>query len=241
MCARVAYLILGAFFIFIVSTVAAFVYLPWWQAILVSLAVFTLIIVIGRLLIGRFFNSFARMAQEAMSNQSKVLRGAEVDIHKIQQTTMPASLRKEMQQAIADAEDADEDPPEFPDYEALHWFELELTIVPDSKLEPEDNTWEPETLKFVPFDAKSIDFNMADDEDDEDEKQPDQFDIYEMKQIVDGAATDVEGESFTGMRRLRFTTGVPSGIRLLKFQYYLEQFGRIELPAPGLPPAKRRS
>ena len=44
MCAKFAYALLAAFFVFVVGTIAAFVYLDWWQALLVSLAIFVTLI-----------------------------------------------------------------------------------------------------------------------------------------------------------------------------------------------------
>ncbi|MGL6074644.1 MAG: hypothetical protein ACRC8S_10830 [Fimbriiglobus sp.] len=239
MCARVAYLILGAFFVFTVSTVAAFVYLSWWQAILVSGAVFASIILIGKLLIKRFFRGIVDSAREVMDERSRILRNATADVHSVKVTQMPDEIRQQMRQAIADAEDADEDPPEFPEYDNMVWAEIELTIFPDPKAEAQDNEgWDIDSLKLVPLDAKKISFNMLD-MDDNDEEGDKEYSFYEIRLVSNGEARDWDGTEITGMQRILFVTGVPRGTRLLKLQYFFEHFGRVEIPpALGLPPAR---
>jgi hypothetical protein len=47
-------------------------------------------------------------------------------------------------------------------------------------------------------------------------------------------------DELTGPQRLRFTAGVPSGVKELALRYMFHQFGRIKLPDAALPVARPR-
>ena len=237
MCAKFVYLILGGFFVFIVATVAAFVYLDWWQAILASLGTFLTLIFVAKQIVRSTFKNLRKMAEGVFTQRSEVLRGASVEVHSVRPTAMPEELRAEARRVIDGDRDPDDDdePDETPNYDNFQWCEVELTVFPNAADVKNAAGWDIDSLVLVPIDAPKLEFLNADDSD-----QP-EFDLLNVRIVADGNAVEPDGESLTGPRRLRFTVGAPRGTRLLKMQYFFEQFGRVELPpALGLPPAKPR-
>ena len=236
MCAKLTYLILGSLFVFVVATVASFVYLEWWQAILTSLGTFLLLIYIAKQVIRSTFRNLRKAAEGMMTQKSATLRGATVEVHAVRPATMPEEVRDEMRQVIdADDTDEDEEREATPDYANYQWCEVEATVFPQAGDSPSFTEWNVEGLVLVPIDAPKLDFLGTDYSD------APQFDLRDVRVVADGVATEPEGEGIAGPQRLRFTVGVPRGTRLLKFQYFFEQFGRVELPSTlGLPPAKPR-
>jgi hypothetical protein len=240
MCAKFFYLILAAFFVFVVSTVAAFVYLEWWQAILASAAVFILLIIGAKVLIQSAFGNLKKMAQGMMDEKSKTLRNASIEVHSVKTVKMPSEIEEEMRQVIdgnnpdGDEDDEEEEPPQQ-DYANFHWVEVELTLFTDADEQGKISGWDVSDLRIVPIDAKPIEFMSMDDE------ESAEFDLYEIHIVKESVASVWQGDTLHGPQRIRFTTGVPRGTRLVKMQYYFEHFGRIELPPSiGLPPAKTR-
>jgi len=235
MCAKFTYLVLGSLFVFVVATVASFVYLDWWQAILASLGTFLLLIFVAKQVIRSTFRNLRKAAEGMLTRKSAPLRGATVEVHAVRPAAMPEEVRDEVRQVI-DADDLDDEAREaLPDYANYQWCEVEATVFPQAGDTPTFAQWNVEGLVLVPIDAPKLDFLGSDDAD------APQFDLRGVRLVADGTATEPDGEGLAGPQRLRFTVGVPRGTRLLKFQYFFEQFGRVELPSTlGLPPAKPR-
>ena len=231
MCAKFVYLILGGLFVFVVATVAAFAYLDWWQAILASLATFLLILLVGRQMVRSTFRNLKSMAEGMFTQKSQALRGATVEVHAVRPTAVPEEARPDVRQVV----DADDDPADVADYGNYQWCEIEATVFPQTGSSPTFARWDIDSLVLVPIGAARLEFLGSDDDD------APQFDLLNVRLVADGEAVEPGGEAVVGPQRLRFVVGVPRGTRLLKFQYFLEQFGRVELPpALGLPPAKPR-
>ena len=234
MCAKFTYLILGSLFVFVVATVAAFVYLDWWQAILASLATFLTLVFVAKQVIRSTFRNLRKVAEGMFTQKSATLRGATVEVHAVRPTEMPSELRAEVREAV-DALDDDEESDGTPDYENYQWCEVEVTVFPQTGSSATFARWDIDSLVLVPIDAPKLEFLGSDD------AEAPQFDLLNVRIVADGAASEPDGESLIGPQRVRFVVGVPRGTRLLKFQYFLEQFGRVELPSTlGLPPAKPR-
>ena len=239
MCAKFTYLVLGSLFVFVVATVASFVYLEWWQAILASLGTFLLLVYIAKQVIRSTFRNLRKAAEGMFTKKSATLRGATVEVHAVRPATLPEEVRDEMRQVI-DADDSDDSDDEareaLPDYVSYQWCEVEATVFPQAGDTATFAAWDVESLVLVPIDATKLEFLNGDD------SETPQFDLLNVRVVADGAMSEpVGGGGFAGPQRLRFTVGVPRGTRLLKFQYFFEQFGRVELPSTlGLPPAKPR-
>ncbi len=234
MCAKFTYLILGGFFVFVVATVAAFVYLDWWQAILASLGTFLFLVFVAKQVIRSTFRNLRKVAEGMFTRKSATLRGATVEVHAVRPASMPKQARDELEQFI-DTNDADRERGATPDYGNYQWCEVEATVFPPAGDTATFAAWDVASLVLVPIDAPKLEFLGGDD------SETPQFDLLDVRVVADGSASQPVGEGFAGPQRLRFTVGVPRGTRLLKFQYFFEQFGRVELPSTlGLPPAKPR-
>ena len=194
-------LVLFALFVFLVVTIAAFVYLEWWQAILVSFGTFLLIVYAGKVMVRSAVARITNFATELFRVKSRVLKGATVDVHSVRSVPAP---------------EQDDDEPE------LAWYEVEATIFPANAPGPMTH-WDLDDLRLVPANTLDrIGLNSPDDE------QEIGFDRVWL--IENGEALEPQQSKFHGPQRLRFTTGLPKGVTAWKFRYYFEQFGRIELP-----------
>ncbi len=234
MCAKFTYLILGSLFVFVVTTVAAFVYLEWWQAILASFGTFLFLVFVAKQVVRSTFRNFRKMAAGMFTQKSATLRGATVEVHAVRPAAMPEAVRDELRQVI-DADDADAEREPTPDYAGYQWCEVEATVFPQAGDNATFAAWDVESLVLVPIGAPKLEFLGSDD------SETPQFDLLNVRVVADGVAKEPQAAGFAGPQRLRFTVGVPRGTRLLKFQYFFEQFGRVELPSTlGLPPAKPR-
>lgn len=238
MCARVAQLILAALFVFVVVTVAAFVYLEWWQAILASLVTFLLMVFAAKLLIKTALGRLGDLAKEMFRTKSRVLAGATIEVHSVRATEMPTEVAEQLKEE-AEFEDEDEEAEAKKyreDVEAQlrdsSWYEVELTIIPKPDPSGPMDHWDIDDLRLVPADAPEEDPFADDESDDDDESE--EFPLYEVRVIYAGQARELEESKFVGPNRIRFIVGCPRTISELKFRYYFEHFGRIRLAPRAL-------
>jgi hypothetical protein len=231
MCARVAQLILAAFFVFVVATVAAFRYLEWWQAIIASAITFFLMVFGAKMLIKSFLGNLGNLAKGLFETKSKVLRGATIQVHSVSPTEVPAEAlpSEEDEEEETDPDDEDEEGEKPTDPRDLSWYQIETTIFPDQNAAGPMTHWDIDDLRLVPSDAPP----MSMDDDDNEGDRP-EFDLLEVRVVTDGQPQEPDGSKFLGPQRLRFKSGFPKGVREVKFQYYFENFGVIPL-TPALP------
>lgn len=232
MCRRILGFLLAGFFTFVVATVAAFVYLEWWQAILVSGFTFLFLIAVARVLVQMAVGKVGNMAKALFDTKSRVLRGASVQVHAVRPSTPPAEVLQ-AGNALPPGEDDEEEARAAVDAAVaaarnLHWFEVEATIFPATPRPSPMTHWDIDDLRLVPLGAKPIAWtdNTADDDENE-------FGLHEILIVADGRAVSPADSKFEGPQRLRFRVGVPPGLRAAKFQYYFEQFGEVRFPAGG--------
>ena len=129
MCAYIIYGLLGGLAAYILVTVMAFAYLPWWQAVLASAGFFVVEVLIGRYLVKRFFRRIATLAQGAFDVYGKVMQGAAVDVHHVR---APGDGATPMLLAAGES--------------ASNTYHVEFTLFPpDSSAD-----WEPSNLVFTP-------------------------------------------------------------------------------------------
>jgi hypothetical protein len=219
--------------VFVIITVAAFVYLEWWQAMLV-MALVTGGIMLGLKLILRSFGNMLGQAMiKAFEVKAAVMAGAKADVHSV--TAAPAPPPKpvdeeddrEDDEADYDDSDDDDDEPETP--RVLAWYRIDVTITPGPS-EGSMRHWDVGDLVVVDHAAKPLSFNLIDDDDADDPGEG--FHFEEVQILEDGELrTDDEGK-YEGAKRLNVLVGVPPELHELKFRYYTEQFGRVVLPAP---------
>lgn len=206
-------LLMFALFVFLVVTVAAFVYLEWWQAILVSFATFVLLTYVGKLMIRSAIAGLGNFASELFRVKSRVLRGATVDVHSVHRLPVPKAL------AILKDGGSYEDSAESAD---RAWYQIEVTLFPAAVSPGPVGLWDLDDLQLVPFDTPD---RKGLTEADELEKV--RFDRVWI--IEKSKAIEQESSRFQGPQRLRIAAAFPKGIPVWKFRYLFEQFGRIEL------------
>ncbi|MGL6096510.1 MAG: hypothetical protein ACRC7O_12020 [Fimbriiglobus sp.] len=221
MCARIVYLILAGMFVFLVTTVAAFRYLVWWQAILASAATFLLLIYAAKVLIRTAFGRLGDMAKGMFDAKSKVLHGATIQVHAVRPSSPPASLP----QPPADGDDLDDaDPDTLQEIAELHdraWYDIEVTIFPAPADGPMEH-WDLDDLRLAPADAPTPTFGSDGDDGDD-------FELYDAMVVTDGVPNPPDEAKFRGPQRVRFTVGVTKTVHEVQFRYYFEQFGRVPL------------
>jgi hypothetical protein len=139
--------VLGGFLIFIVLTVLAFVYLEWWQALIVVLAMILAIVMAVKLII----RSLGRMLGESMLKlfdvKSQVLRGADAELHSVVPSVAPPTGGED-----------ESDVPKDADY-----FRIDVTIKPRKTAGPMSH-WDLDDLRVVPSDAPATTMHGMTDE-----------------------------------------------------------------------------
>ena len=140
------YLALAGFFAYTTATVAAFVYLKWWQALIASAVSLALVVVAAQVLIRTVIGRLGAMARTVMEQHARALKGATVDVHSVRAVVPPADL------AVPADDLADED--DSAGRETLRWVQVELTIFPDPATTDPTDTWHPDALTLVSATAK---------------------------------------------------------------------------------------
>jgi hypothetical protein len=246
MCRNILGYLLVCVFLFVVATIAAFVYLPWWQALAVSFVIFFALITLSKYLLRFFIKRLGRQAFRSMDSNSAVLDDATIDVHAIKPTTMPKTVTDEIKMLESyrdDSKDAPDDdgPAEYEksirDLNSRRWFQIEVSLFPKETKPEAAKDWVPASLQIVPFEAKAVSYESllnADDSDDgtELDDETESFELHQMTLIENGVEQPNldANEPVTGPQRFRFKVGIPANIRLVKFRYHAHDFGRIELP-----------
>ena len=213
---RLLQYLLGLFLLFVIVAVAAFIYLKWWQALIVVLAMIVAIVLGVKYLIRNLGNIMAKSMVKLFEVKSQVLRGAQTTVHSIQPIPRPEPAAKS-------DDDADDAPPQDSNY-----YRFDVTISPKPSTGPMSH-WDLDDLRMVSFDTPATTLDKMSDEGD-----IENYPLNEVE-ILDGAKfISADQGKYEGSQQVRFTTAVPPHVRELKFQYYAEQFGRLPLP-PALP------
>jgi hypothetical protein len=224
MCRRIAAIFLAGLFAYFVVTIAGFVYLEWWQALLASAGTFLMLVLGGKYLVRYAFTAGVEgLMSGAFRMKGKVLHRATIQVHSVRPTDTPDD------EADYEADDGEDREPPRP----LKWFAFDVTVFPDSKRHSQMTMWDIDDLHLVPSDSPDGDgLDALGDEDG--------FGLTNTRIVGDdGEPLEFDDDKVYGPRRLRFAAGVPAGVRELKFRYYFETFGRIRLPDPlALPPAR---
>lgn len=164
---------------------------------------FLALIVVGKIVIG---NLLGKLLLVPFRAKGAVLKGASILVHRVS--------------SVAGPETAESTEPGARD---LAHYLLDVTITPEASDGP-FGLWEPGELCLVrPESRLRLDSDEADDEDDACEVTRIQFEDS-------GQWNDDDGMKYPGAQRLRLNLAVRPGTRELKFRYYFEEFGRIELP-----------
>ena len=202
MCASVAYTFLAGLATFVVVTALAFATLDWWQALLVSLATFAALVLIGRYLVYRTVRRVKGLVQVALDLRGKILKGSSVDVHSVR--APGGGLQLIDPQGVSGGAGGG------------RTYTVEFTLFPPDPAAE----WYPAELRFAPegSPAPAL-FGAAGGND----IQP------EAVQFVDGEGDTPAAGAVTGARRLRVTLDARPGVKQLVVRYGLAEFGRIDL------------
>jgi len=229
-------LLLVALIVFIIITVAAFVYLQWWQALIVIVAMIFAMAFGLKLIIRSFLSNIGKAMIAGFEIKAKVLRGATAEVHSVEAAPVPPPRVIEQAKDVDD-EDDDEDEDEEED-EAdsededeeeerdLNYYRIDVTIRPGAQEGPMTH-WDVSDLCVADFKAPPVTFSP-----DGDDNAGEGFHFHDVQIFEDGQLHPDEEGKYQGEQRLNILVGVPPGLRELKFRYYTEQFGRIVLPPP---------
>jgi hypothetical protein len=193
--------------------------LPWW-AIVVGLVALALL---AKLLLPRLLRKLFLAPFRA---KGAVLKGATATIHEVVVTEAPVK-KPSTEEADANGStpqdsDGDEDGAEKSGEPRLHYL-LEVTITPGQTESP-FGMWEPGEIMLVrPESVLRPESDEADDDDDSCE-------VGTIHYQEDGTWKNDDGMKFPGPQRLKMQLAVKPGARQLKFRYYFEEFGLVQLP-----------
>jgi hypothetical protein len=88
--------------------------------------------------------------------------------------------------------------------------------------------WDADDLRVVPFDSPKPSLDLLHGGGAINEG----YNLQNLQILQDGQFVDDREGKHQGAKQFRATVGVPTHVRRLKFQYYTEQFGNIDLPQP---------
>lgn len=206
--------------LFVTAVVIAVRELPWW-------AILGGVVLIG--LLGKFLISLLlkRLFLAPFRAKGSVLKGATAVVHDVAIAKPPArpvmpefdsgkSASSELVPEAVTPSDASADPSE-------HYL-LEVTITP-APSGTGFSHWEPGELMLVkPESVLGPDLSETVEEDDA------LSFLHGIHYQEEGVWKEDDGIKITGSKRLRIHFAVRRGIRRLKFRYYFEDFGAVELP-----------
>lgn len=235
---QIVRLFLAGLLVYLMVTVAAFVYLEWWQAIAASMLTFVVLVQGAKFLIryairrvtGGFDLSqgIEGFAVNMIRTKSQVLRGASADIHSVRPIAEPPEMTDD--EVEPDEDMIDSERVQIP----MNWYEVDVSIYPPTNPNGPMTHWNVDDLILIPFD---VDVS----EDMESLQSSEQFGMVNLMTVENGEARDLDDGQVTGPLRFRFDIAIPRGIREVKFRYFFESFGRIRLPDPRLPAGRTSS
>ena len=104
----------------------------------------------------------------------------------------------------------------------LGLLEIDITITPIASA-GKTNAWRPKILVLAPVDGFSSD--------DEAFGFVERYQLWQNGIFIDGEQDEVDGE-----QRVKLIVAAPPSLKNCHFRYYLETFGKLEIPPPGAIP-----
>ena len=215
--------VLAALVVLVVAGVLAVRWLPWWGIILAAVV----IVIVGKIVVGRIVR---RLFLAPFRAKGAVLKGATADVHQVSVTEAPVGQSAGNSSPDADGDDGEAEEAAATSVEtaaARHHYLLEVTISPQAATGPFGH-WEPGELRLVRPESQLRP------ESDEPADDDDACEISGIQINEESAWKDDEGMKFAGAQRLRMRIAVLPGVQRLKFRYYFEEFGVVELPSTGV-------
>lgn len=226
--------LIAALLAFVVVTIAAFVYLKWWQALLVVVFMILGTMLGLRLLMKSIGQVIGKAMTKAFELKSNALKGAMVQVHSVEPTDAPPPRLIEQADENGNGEDdeiEDDEPAGISEpARPLVYYRIDFTLTPNPSPGPMTH-WDVDDLVVVDVNAPPLRLDLSGKTPDPD---PGEGDHFESVQILNDWRLEADDEGkHEGPRRLSVVVGVPPGFRELKFRYYTEQFGRVVLPWAG--------
>jgi len=225
--------LLVALLVFIAVTVAAFVYLEWWQALIVIIALIFAFVFAAKFIIRSFFSNIGKAMMAGFEIKAKVLKGATADVHSVEAAPVPPPRvidQVEDEDEADDEQDEDDEEDEDEDEDEadrdLNYYRLDVTIRPGPQDGPMSH-WDVSDLCVVDAKAPPLKLSLGDESD-----AGEGFHFHDVKIVENGRLAPDEQGKYQGEQRLNLLVGVSPTLRELKFRYYTEDFGRIPLPPP---------
>jgi hypothetical protein len=179
--------------------------LPWWALLLLFVA----LIVTGKFAIKGLLK---RLILVPFKMKGAVLHNASVRVHSVVPSEAPTKAEGETEATEPDV--------------PRRYFTLDVTIQP-AEATGKFAHWAPGELMLNRFEFV---FNPNAEE----SKEDDACQVKEVQYEEDGVFKADEGLKFAGPKRLKMTLAVREGVEKLRFQYYFEQFGEVQLPPNAL-------
>ena len=221
--ARVLQFLLFAFLLFVAGTIAAFVLLPWWQALIVVLVIIFGIVYGTQYVIRSAWRQIGSTVTKELEKRSAVLRGAQAEVHEVVAAEAPPK----------DPDDDDDDDEPGEDEGPKAYYQIDVTVRPAPPAPGDAASWSSSDLHLVAFNAAAPKLDLTGGHGDNEES----YEPLNVQVEQRGAYVPDEDGEHEGPRRLRLLYAVPERLKEAKFQYYGEQFGHVRLPAPPPPQA----
>lgn len=215
---RVFQFLMFAFLLFVAGTIAAFVFLPWWQALIVVVVIIVAIVYGTQYLIRSAWRQIGSTVTKELERRGSVLRGAQAEVHEVVVAEAPPK----------DPQDDDED---GGDQGPRAYYQVDVTVRPVAQA-PGGAPWTASDLHLVAFNAAPPKLGILGGDD----AGEDSYEPLNVQVERSGAYVPDDEDEQEGASRLRLLYALPERLKEVKFQYYREQFGHIRLPAEPAPP-----
>lgn len=197
----------------LVLVILAFKFLPWWALIGLAVLFFLSLKFLGGWL-------FGKLLALPFKAKGAVLKNAQAEVHSITRAPAPEPKKAAAEMSSAGGEESEqgEEEDELDEEEGVErqYYLLEVTITPRAS-SGSFTHWEPGELLLVLPETKPVDSDNA-------------CSIRQIEIHEDGNYKPDTGYKFAGPLRLRMLLGVKPEIRRLRFKYYFEIFGEVQIP-----------
>ena len=230
--------VIVALLLFVVVTIASFVYLQWWQALIVIALMIVGIIVSLKLVLRSFIDNIGKAMIAGFEAKARVLRGATAEVHAVAAVPQPPPRvidqagEEEDEDSDIDDEDEEVEDEDDEDERELAYYRIDFTLRPPAESGGPMSHWDVSDLCVVDSRAKPLKLSMSP-EGNNDYDAGEGFHFRDVQILEEGGQLQRDDSGkYHGEQRLNVVVGVPPELRELKFRYYTEQFGRIVLPPP---------
>src|SRR5687768_2172424 len=185
--------LLVALLVFIAVTVTAFVYLKWWQALIVIVAIIFALVMAFKLIIRSFIGNIGKAMMAGFEMKAKVMRGATAQVHSVEAAPVPPPRVIDQDEEDDDEDekgDEDDEPDDDDDEDEedehardLAYYRIDVTIRPGDAEGPMTH-WDVSDLVVV--DAKARPLTLTPGGDDDGSGVGEGFHFHDVQILQDG-------------------------------------------------------